>query len=135
LSAPLLSLLETAVLVEDRDGAATLVARLAVLANLTGTSRYPNCVARYLGAAAALLGKPDDARAYYDQAIEVCTKVRFRPDLALSRLQLAELLLESYPEERDAAIEHLDFAIAQFTEMKMQPSLERALSHRGLLKA
>jgi hypothetical protein len=33
------------------------------------------------------------------------------------------------------AIEHLDFAIAEFGEMKMQPSLERALRHRGLLKA
>ena len=30
---------------------------------------------------------------------------------------------------------HLDFAIAEFTEMKMQPSLERALRHKGLLSA
>jgi hypothetical protein len=45
------------------------------------------------------------------------------------------VLLEHYPEERDAAIEHLDFAIAELTEMKMQPALERALRHRGLLKA
>jgi hypothetical protein len=33
------------------------------------------------------------------------------------------------------AIEHLDFAIREFREMKMQPSLERALRHRELLKA
>jgi hypothetical protein len=33
------------------------------------------------------------------------------------------------------AQEHLDFAIAEFREMKMQPALERAMSHRGLLKA
>jgi len=47
------------------------------------------------------------------------------------------LLLEhpSPGEGRDAAIEHLDFAIGELTEMKMQPSLERALRHRGLLKA
>jgi hypothetical protein len=45
------------------------------------------------------------------------------------------LLLEHYPDERDTAIEHLDFAIGEFREMKMQPSLERALRHRGLLKA
>ena len=31
--------------------------------------------------------------------------------------------------------EHLDFAIGELREMKMQPSLERALRHRGLLKA
>ena len=33
------------------------------------------------------------------------------------------------------AIEHLDFAIREFREMKMQPSLERALGHREFLKA
>ncbi len=36
---------------------------------------------------------------------------------------------------RDAAIEPLDFAIAEFQDMKMQPALERALGRRGLLKA
>jgi hypothetical protein len=53
----------------------------------------------------------------------------------LTHLGVAELLLEHYPEERDIAIEHLDFAISEFREMKMQPALERALRHRGLLKA
>jgi hypothetical protein len=48
---------------------------------------------------------------------------------------LAELLFEHYPDEAAEAQEHLDFAIAEFREMKMQPALERALSHRGLLKA
>jgi hypothetical protein len=32
-------------------------------------------------------------------------------------------------------IEHLGLAIAVFREMKMQPSLERALKHNDLLKA
>jgi hypothetical protein len=68
-------------------------------------------------------------------ALEVCTKVRFRPEIALIRLGLAELLLEHYPNERDTALDHLDFAIAEFQAMKMQPSLERALRHRGLLRA
>ena len=34
-----------------------------------------------------------------------------------------------------AAIEHLDFAVREFREMKMQSSLEQALRHRELLKA
>jgi tetratricopeptide (TPR) repeat protein len=70
-----------------------------------------------------------------ETAISQASTLRFRPELALSRLGLAELLLEHYPDERDAAIEHLDFAIAEFQDMKMQPALERALRHRGLLKA
>ena len=32
-------------------------------------------------------------------------------------------------------VEHLDFAINEFREMKMQPSLERALSHKEILGA
>jgi hypothetical protein len=95
----------------------------------------PFCVGRIVGEAYRLLDKPDDARGAYLQALDICTKVRFRPEIALIRLGLAELLLEHYPNERAEAIEHLDFAIAEFREMKMQPSLERALRHRGLLKA
>ncbi len=75
------------------------------------------------------------AREYYTQAIELCERAGFRPELALSRLGLAEALLEHYPEERKEALEHLDFAIAEFQEMKMQPSLERALRHRDILKS
>jgi len=32
-------------------------------------------------------------------------------------------------------LEYLDFAIKEFTEMKMQPSLERALRQKKILKA
>jgi len=31
-----------------------------------------------------------------------------------------ELLLEHYPDEKSEALEHLDFAITEFREMKMQ---------------
>jgi uncharacterized protein (DUF924 family) len=70
-----------------------------------------------------------------ESAIRVCTEMRFRPELALTRLQLAELLLEHYPDEKKEALEHQDFAIKEFHEMKMQPSLERALRHKDILKA
>jgi hypothetical protein len=91
-------------------------------------------VARHLGAAAAFLGKPDEARAYYQEAMDMATGLRFRPEIALTRLQLADLLLEHYPDEKAEALEHLDFAIGEFREMKMQPSLERALKQRENLK-
>jgi hypothetical protein len=61
--------------------------------------------------------------------------VRFRSELALTRLQLAELLLDHYPDEKQEAHEHLDFAIKEFREMKMQPSLEKALRRKDILKA
>ena len=57
----------------------------------------------------------------------------FRPEEALTHLQLAELLLEHYPEAQAEALEHLDTAIPEFCDMKMQPYLERALRHRETL--
>ena len=43
--------------------------------------------------------------------------------------------MEQYLEELTEALENLDFAIAKFRDMKMQPSLERALRHRETLGA
>jgi tetratricopeptide (TPR) repeat protein len=130
----LLWLFESAILSEDRKTVGELLPRLALLAHTL--SRYAVVsVGRLCGAGSALLGQPDEARAYYMQALEVCEKVRFRPEIALTRLELAELLLAHYPDQRAEAVVHLDFAIDEFRAMKMQPSLERALKHKGLLSA
>ena len=127
--------LEAAVLVGHKQAAELLLRRLAISGLRTTSIFYMTCVDRHLGAAAALLGRYDEARKYYDEAIKVCTEMRFRPELALTRLQLAELLLEHHPDKKKEALEHLDFAIKEFREMKMQPSLERALRHKDILKA
>jgi len=127
-------ILETATVLEERP-LAGLIAPL--LADCPGACApgIPASVQRLVGAAYRLLGEPSRARVHYQQAIEACVKMRFRPELALSRLELAELLLEHYPDERPEAIGHLDLAIGEFREMKMQPYLERALKHKGLLTA
>jgi tetratricopeptide (TPR) repeat protein len=127
--------LEAAVLTGHRKAAELLLNRFAGTGVCTPGIFYPTCIARHLGAACALLGRYDEARKYYDEAIKVCTEMRFCPELALTRLQLSELLLEHYPNEKKEAVEHLDFAIKEFREMKMQPSLERALGHKEILKA
>jgi len=127
--------LEAAVLVGQRETARLLLDRFAGGYSPFVTMFATTCTARHLGGAAALLGRYDEARKYYQEAIKVCTEMPFRPELALTRLQLAELLLEHYPEEKKEALEHLDFAIKEFREMKMQPSLERALRHKEILGA
>jgi hypothetical protein len=58
------------------------------------------CIARHLGGACALFAGLDEARKYYQQAIKVRTEMRFRPELALTALELAELLLDHYLQER-----------------------------------
>ena len=127
--------LEAAVLAEHRPAAELLLRRLAGSSIRTSGLWNTSCAGRHLGGAATLLGRHDEARKYYQEAIRACTEMRFRPELELTRLQLAELLLEHYPKERAEALEHLDFAISEFREMKMQPSLERALRHKEILKA
>ena len=124
--------LEAAIDLKQPELAEDLVARLSPHARLVFVQ---GVVARHIADALTFLGRESDARDYYQQALAVAEQSAFRPELALIRLDLAELLLEHYPDERDAAIEHLDFAIAEFREMKMQPAIERALRHRGLLKA
>ena len=126
--------LESAILVGHRKAVDLLSQRFA-MNTLTLSPYSPTSIARQLGAAAAMLGRLDEARRHYQEAIRVCTEMRFRPELALTRLQLAELLLAHYPAEKKDALEHLDFAIKEFREMKMQPSLERALRHKEILKA
>jgi tetratricopeptide (TPR) repeat protein len=131
----LVLLLETAVLANHIRAVEVLLNLLADAVYKTTGVHIPTCVARHLGGATALLGRHEEARKHYKEAIKVCTEMRFRPELALTRLQLAELLLEYYADEKREALEHLDFAIKEFQDMKMQPSLERALKHKEILKA
>jgi len=127
--------LQAAVLAGHRQAAELLLRQLASSSIRTGGLWLTTCVGRHLGGAAALLGRYEEARKHYQEAIKVCTEIKFRPELALTRLQLAELLLEHYPAEKKEALEHLDFAIKESRDMKMQPSLEQALRHKDILKA
>jgi len=159
-------LLEAAVLSSDRDSLPALMKqaeRLGSTEFVEATSL--TCVPRQLGAAAALLGERERAMGYYAQALTIAGKIRFRPEIALTRLAISELMLEQATDAmnraptpgaislspagegqgegeartpagtRAAALAHLDFAIAEFREMKMQPALERALRHKDVLKA
>jgi hypothetical protein len=101
-SADMLSL-QAAILVAHREAAEFFVRRFAhsglhttdMLGDLT-------CPSRHLGAAAAFLGRPEDSRAYYEEALGMTTRLRSRPEIAVTRLQLAELLLAHYPDEKAA---------------------------------
>ncbi|OGP50632.1 MAG: hypothetical protein A2Y79_07030 [Deltaproteobacteria bacterium RBG_13_43_22] len=127
--------LEAAVLTGHRPAAELLLDHFSGKGVCTSGVWWPTCIPRHLGGAAVLLERYDEARNHYQEAIRICTEMKFRPELALSRLELAELLLKHYPHEKSEAIAHLDFVIPEFRDMKMQPSLERALRHKEILKA
>jgi len=110
-----------------KDG--NLVAELAKSNLLRGKHPRIGVQAKYMALAThtALREKlPNALLVAHDELVEPLTAVKDRPEIALIRLQLAELLLENYPSERNFALEHLDFAIGEFREMKMQSFLERA---------
>jgi tetratricopeptide (TPR) repeat protein len=130
-----ISVLETAVLARHARAAEFLLNLLRDTPFKTTGLHLPTCVARHLGGAAALLGRHDEARKHYQEAIKVCTDIRFRPELALTLLELAELILDHYPDEKKEAVEHLAFCIPEFRDMKMKPWLEGALKHKQILKA
>jgi len=126
--------IQTSVLTGHREATELLLRQLSSI-RMPIVIAWHYCLARLLGAAAHMLGRPKEARSYYDKALEVTKETRHRPELALTRLQLAELLLEHYPKEKAEALEHLNFAIKEFRDMKMKPYLERALKHKEILGA
>jgi hypothetical protein len=130
-------LLQMAVQLGERNSIRSVLDLMAglELTPLMGSFNLPTVTARHLGGALVVLDEPQRARDSFLEAIQVCTRVSYRPEMALARLELAELILKHYPEEQKEALDDLDFAIAEFREMKMQPALERALGHKGLLKA
>jgi DNA-binding CsgD family transcriptional regulator len=122
----LIMLLQAAVAVEHQAAAQALAAHLTCVSHLTGEVPMRTCFARHLGDAAALVGDRAAARANYLQALDVAAKIRFRPELALTHLRLAELLYEDET-ERSGAQEHLNLAVPELRDMHMQPALERGL--------
>jgi DNA-binding CsgD family transcriptional regulator len=126
--------LQAAVATDHRGAARVLMARLECIAHLSVGVNFYGCVARHLGDAAVLLGDQAKARAYYMQALEAAGKIRFRPELALTHVSLAELLFHEGSETaRSEALEHLDLAIPELRDMKMQPALERAVAFKDKL--
>jgi DNA-binding CsgD family transcriptional regulator len=128
----LVLLLQAAVVLQHRAAAQALAALLECVAHLAVADRLHTSVGRHLGDAAALGGDRPGARAHYEQALESAGKIRYRPELALTHLRLAELLLEDEDDNaRSEGREHLDIAVPELRDMKMQPALERALSLLG----
>ena len=121
-------LFETAVLVGHKAAAAAMRERLEPIADASMGDWFYTCVARHLGAADLLLGDVPRARQHFTQALDATTRIQFRPETALCHLELAELLARApEPGCRFAARRHLDTALPELREMRMEPALKRAM--------
>jgi hypothetical protein len=132
-------LMEAAVTLGEIEAARFTSQLLGGIVALVARDLHIVNVARHRGGAAALFGDLDSARHEYERSLEWATRIRHRPEIALTRLAMAELALGVAPtlsqSGKESALRHLDFAIDEFRAMKMQPALERALRHKGLLTA
>ena len=91
---------------------------------------------RILGLLARTIGNLDDAQTHFEDAIAFTQKAGYRPELAWSLCDYADMLLERNAEgDHHKAMAHLDESLAISTELGMRPLMERVLSRRDILKA
>jgi class 3 adenylate cyclase len=111
--------LEASVLVGHRESAKALLDLLAPAADAATCRVALTCAARHLAAAAAMLGDCERALRWTEHAVKVSRKIGNRPEIALARLQRAQLI------GREAAAVDMRIALEDFRAMKMTPSVER----------
>jgi serine/threonine protein kinase/class 3 adenylate cyclase len=123
----LLALLDAATNLNDKELVARLYDRLQDTVPFSNNNGAVTR-GRILGSAARLLDKTDEARAHYEDGLAVATKIGNRPEAALIRHLLAQLLFERFPDDKMVAAEHLTLATQEAQAMKMQPLLEDCLA-------
>ena len=93
-------------------------------------------VDRLLALLSVTLNHPVPAVGHFEDALTFCRKAGYRPELAWSLCDYADMLLERNDEgDRQKAMRHLDESLAISTELGMRPLMERVLSRREILKA
>ncbi len=82
------------------------------------------------------MGQLDQAVSHFEDALVFCHKAGYRPELAWTCCDYADLLLEGKNEaDRDKAMSLLDESLAISSELGMRPLMERVLSRRKILGA
>jgi len=79
------------------------------------------------------MGNLDDAQTHFEDALAFCRKAGYRPELAWSLHDYADMLVGVA--EGGRAITLLDESLEISTELGMRPLMERVLSRREILKA
>ena len=110
---------------------------------------------RLLGLLAHTMGEYDTAVNHFEDALSLCRKAKYTPELARGLCDYADMLLDGSAgsptgqaqaprteealrqaqDDRTSAVAMLDEALALSTELGMRPLMERVLSRREILKA
>jgi tetratricopeptide (TPR) repeat protein len=91
---------------------------------------------RLLGLLAQTMGEPNTAATHFEDALALCRKVGYRPELAWTCCDYADALRErDGPSDKEKAVALLDESLAISSELGMRPLMERVLSRREILGA
>jgi len=91
-------------------------------------------VDRLLGLLSVTMGKLDQAIAHFDDADTFCRKAGYRPELAGTCCDYADMLLQRNDDgDRAKAMSLLDESQAISSELGMRPLMERVLSRKQIL--
>ena len=91
---------------------------------------------RVLGLLAHTMGKLEDAAGHFEDALAFCRKAGYRPELAWTCCDYADMLRErDGPSDQEKASALLDESLAISRELGMRPLMERVLSRREILGA
>ena len=91
---------------------------------------------RVLGLLAHTMGSLDQATGHFEDALAFCRKAGYRPELAWTCCDYADMLRERDADgDRAKATSLLDESLAISSELGMRPLMERVLSRREILGA
>ncbi|MCH8226098.1 MAG: AAA family ATPase, partial [Chloroflexi bacterium] len=130
--------LATTAVTQDDEGIAA--EQYPALTSLSGTALTIS-IDHLLGLLARTMGRTDDAKAHFEDALAFCQQAGYRPELAWTSFDYAETILieadgDAPPQEgRDRATELLNDALSISRELGMRPLLERVLARRQFISA
>ena len=102
----------------------------------TLTSSVTFSVDRILGLLARTIGNLNQSCGHFEDALAFCRKAGYRPELAWSCCDYADMLIQRKGDgDRAKAISLLDESLAISSKLGMRPLMERVLSRQGNLKA
>ena len=118
----------------DQSGAEE---QYAYLLGQRGTMIFDlSSVDHLLGLLSQTMGNLDQAAAHFDEALAICRKAGYRPELAWTCCDYSVMLLERNAEDdRAQARSLLDESLAISSELGIRPLIERVLSRQEILKA